>query len=135
MMGMGAGALWMDGVWQSLPDARCPLITHNTPHHHSQHTITTTHNDNNHHHHHHQIHWFSIVNSCVTVLLLTGFLATILLRVLKADFVKFSRGDGEMGGEGGKGGKAGGSARARRLFWLAHLHNNNNNTHTHSYTN
>ncbi len=33
-----------------------------------------------------QIHWFSIINSCVTVLLLTGFLATILMRVLKADF-------------------------------------------------
>jgi cytochrome c553 len=42
-----------------------------------------------------QIHWFSIINSCVTVLLLTGFLATILMRVLKADFVKFSREDGE----------------------------------------
>lgn len=33
----------------------------------------------------------------MTVLLLMGFLATILLRVLKADFVKFSRGDGEGG--------------------------------------
>jgi hypothetical protein len=43
---------------------------------------------------HLEIHWFSIVNSCVTVLLLTGFLATILMRVLKADFVKFSREDG-----------------------------------------
>jgi hypothetical protein len=42
-----------------------------------------------------QIHWFSIINSCVTVLLLTGFLATILMRVLKADFVKYSRDDGE----------------------------------------
>ena len=42
-----------------------------------------------------QIHWFSIINSCVTVLLLTGFLATILLRVLKADFVKYSREEGE----------------------------------------
>ncbi|KIY91946.1 Putative phagocytic receptor 1b [Monoraphidium neglectum] len=42
---------------------------------------------------HLEIHWFSIINSCVTVLLLTGFLATILLRVLKADFVKFSRGE------------------------------------------
>ena len=44
-----------------------------------------------------QIHWFSIVNSCVTVLLLTGFLATILMRVLKNDFVKYTgglRGDG-----------------------------------------
>lgn len=38
-----------------------------------------------------QIHWFSIVNSCVTVLLLTGFLATILLRVVKNDFVRFMR--------------------------------------------
>lgn len=39
---------------------------------------------------HLDIHWFSIVNSCVTVLLLTGFLATILMRVLKNDFVKYS---------------------------------------------
>ena len=37
-----------------------------------------------------QIHWFSIINSCVTVLLLTGFLATILMRVLKNDFVKYT---------------------------------------------
>jgi transmembrane 9 superfamily member 1 len=44
-----------------------------------------------------QIHWFSIINSCVTVLLLTGFLATILMRVLKNDFVKYSRDeDGEQ---------------------------------------
>ncbi|GBF98650.1 hypothetical protein Rsub_11644 [Raphidocelis subcapitata] len=42
---------------------------------------------------HLEIHWFSIINSCVTVLLLTGFLATILARVLKADLVKFSRSD------------------------------------------
>ncbi|KAK9803193.1 hypothetical protein WJX73_001092 [Symbiochloris irregularis] len=40
---------------------------------------------------HLEIHWFSIVNSCVTVLLLTGFLATILLRVVKNDFVRFMR--------------------------------------------
>jgi transmembrane 9 superfamily protein 1 len=38
-----------------------------------------------------EIHWFSIINSCVTVLLLTGFLATILMRVLKNDFIKYSR--------------------------------------------
>lgn len=37
---------------------------------------------------HLEIHWFSIINSCVTVLLLTGFLATILMRVLKNDFIK-----------------------------------------------
>mmetsp|Transcript_12122 Transcript_12122/g.21462 ORF Transcript_12122/g.21462 Transcript_12122/m.21462 type:complete len:587 (-) Transcript_12122:544-2304(-) len=45
---------------------------------------------------HLEIHWFSIINSCVTVLLLTGFLATILLRVLKNDFLKYTR-DDEMG--------------------------------------
>ncbi|KAL4853449.1 Transmembrane 9 superfamily member 3 [Chlorella vulgaris] len=39
---------------------------------------------------HLEIHWFSIVNSCVTVLLLTGFLATILMRVLKNDFIKYT---------------------------------------------
>jgi Endomembrane protein 70 len=44
-----------------------------------------------------QIHWFSIINSCVTVLLLTGFLATILMRVLKNDFVKYTK-DDEAGG-------------------------------------
>ena len=37
---------------------------------------------------HLEIHWFSIINSCVTVLLLTGFLFTILMRVLKNDFIK-----------------------------------------------
>ncbi|KAL4352212.1 hypothetical protein GQ457_06G026320 [Hibiscus cannabinus] len=40
--------------------------------------------------HHLEIHWFSIINSCVTVLLLTGFLATILMRVLKNDFIKYA---------------------------------------------
>ncbi|KAL6993279.1 Cellular adhesion and filamentous growth protein [Sarracenia purpurea var. burkii] len=45
--------------------------------------------------HHLEIHWFSIINSCVTVLLLTGFLATILMRVLKNDFVKYAH-DEEM---------------------------------------
>ena len=39
---------------------------------------------------HLEIHWFSIINSCVTVLLLAGFLATILMRVLKNDFIKYS---------------------------------------------
>ncbi|CAI8586084.1 unnamed protein product [Vicia faba] len=40
--------------------------------------------------HHLEVHWFSIINSCVTVLLLTGFLAMIFMRVLKNDFVKFT---------------------------------------------
>ena len=35
------------------------------------------------------------INSCVTVILMMGFLASILLRVLKNDFVKFAR-DEEM---------------------------------------
>ena len=42
---------------------------------------------------HLEIHWFSIINSFVTVLLLTGFLATILMRVLKNDFNKYARDD------------------------------------------
>lgn len=46
---------------------------------------------------HLEIHWFSIVNSCVTVMLLTGFLTTILMRVLRQDFAKYSR-DAESGG-------------------------------------
>nr|VDC60357.1 unnamed protein product [Brassica rapa] len=37
------------------------------------------------------IHWFSIINSSVTVLLLPGFLATILMRVLKNDFMKYAQ--------------------------------------------
>ncbi|CAH8252331.1 unnamed protein product [Arabidopsis lyrata] len=41
--------------------------------------------------HHLEIHWFSIINSCVTVLLLAGFLATILMRVLKNDFMKYAQ--------------------------------------------
>jgi hypothetical protein len=49
---------------------------------------------------HLEIHWFSIVNSCVTVLLLTGFLATILLRVLRADLVRYARGGAGGGGAG-----------------------------------
>ncbi|CAF2041979.1 unnamed protein product [Brassica napus] len=41
--------------------------------------------------HHLEIHWFSIINSCVTVLLLTGFLTTILMRVLTNDFMKYAQ--------------------------------------------
>ena len=33
-----------------------------------------------------EIHWLSIINSCVLVLLLTAFLAIIFMRVLKNDF-------------------------------------------------
>ena len=37
-----------------------------------------------------QIHWFSIINSALSVLLLTAILVTIFMRVLKHDFAKFS---------------------------------------------
>lgn len=36
-----------------------------------------------------QIHWLSIINSFVLVLLLTAFLAVILMRVLKNDFSRY----------------------------------------------
>ena len=45
-----------------------------------------------------QVQWFSIINSVVIILLLLVFLATILLRVLKNDFVRFTA-DTELGEE------------------------------------
>jgi Endomembrane protein 70 len=45
---------------------------------------------------HLEIHWFSIINSSVLVLLLLGILVTIFMRVLKHDFAKFSH-DDELG--------------------------------------
>lgn len=42
-----------------------------------------------------QIHWLSIINSFVLVLLLTVFLAVILMRVLKNDFTRYMRADDE----------------------------------------
>lgn len=36
-----------------------------------------------------EIHWLSIINSFVLVLLLTAFLAIILMRILKNDFSKY----------------------------------------------
>jgi len=46
---------------------------------------------------HLEIRWFSIFNSIVTVLLLTGFLATILVRVLKNEILQYARVDEEGG--------------------------------------
>eukprot|EP00002_Diphylleia_rotans_P005416 TRINITY_DN14542_c0_g1_i1.p1 TRINITY_DN14542_c0_g1~~TRINITY_DN14542_c0_g1_i1.p1 ORF type:complete len:594 (+),score=123.19 TRINITY_DN14542_c0_g1_i1:59-1840(+) len=42
-----------------------------------------------------EIHWLSIINSFVLVILLTGFLAIILVRVLKNDLVRYSKLDEE----------------------------------------
>lgn len=39
----------------------------------------------------HQIHWFSIFNSFMMVLFLTGLVALILLRTLKRDYARYSR--------------------------------------------
>ena len=36
-----------------------------------------------------EIHWLSIINSCVLVLLLTAFLSIIFMRVLKNDFTNY----------------------------------------------
>ena len=36
-----------------------------------------------------EIHWLSIINSFVLVMLLTAFLAIILMRILKKDFSKY----------------------------------------------
>ena len=36
-----------------------------------------------------EIHWLSIINSFVLVLLLTAFLAIILMRILKNDFSRY----------------------------------------------
>jgi transmembrane 9 superfamily protein 3 len=41
----------------------------------------------------HQIHWFSIFNSFMMVLFLTGLVAMILLRTLKRDYAKYTRQD------------------------------------------
>jgi len=40
-----------------------------------------------------EIHWLSIMNSFVLVLLLTGFLAIIIMRILKSDYSRYARED------------------------------------------
>lgn len=60
---------------------------------------------------HLEVHWFAIANSCVTVLLLTAFLATILVRVLKADVSRYA-GVGKVGGRPLSGSGGGGVAGA-----------------------
>jgi len=42
-----------------------------------------------------EIHWLSIINSFVLVLLLTGFLSIILMRVLKNDFSRYAAAEDE----------------------------------------
>jgi len=42
-----------------------------------------------------EIHWLSIINSLVLVMLLTAFLAIILMRVIRNDFTRYMRADEE----------------------------------------
>eukprot|EP00030_Apusomonadida_sp_AF-17_P007940 a844710_110.p1 GENE.a844710_110~~a844710_110.p1 ORF type:complete len:601 (-),score=286.26 a844710_110:41-1810(-) len=44
-----------------------------------------------------EIHWMSIMNSLVLVLLLVGFIALLLVRVLKRDFARYQGADTEKG--------------------------------------
>lgn len=43
-----------------------------------------------------QIHWLSILNSIILVLLLTGFLAIIVIRVLKSDYARYDEENGKI---------------------------------------
>lgn len=52
-----------------------------------------------------KIHWFSIINSCVIVLLLTGLLAAILMRVLKNDFIRYTHDEDSLEEQDGTGWK------------------------------
>ena len=40
-----------------------------------------------------EIHWLSVINSAVLVLLLTGFILVILMRILKNDFNRYNKED------------------------------------------
>ncbi|KAA8546284.1 hypothetical protein F0562_002977 [Nyssa sinensis] len=44
----------------------------------------------------HQIHWFSIFNSFMMVIFLTGFLSMILMRTLRNDYAKYAREDNDL---------------------------------------
>jgi transmembrane 9 superfamily protein 2/4 len=46
-----------------------------------------------------QIHWFSIINSIVIVLMLTGMIAMILLRALHKDISRYNAFVEEDGGQ------------------------------------
>lgn len=48
-----------------------------------------------------EIHWLSIINSAVLVLLLVGFVLLILTRMLNKDFAQYAKGD-ELDAEEGR---------------------------------
>jgi transmembrane 9 superfamily protein 3 len=59
----------------------------------------------------HQIHWFSLFNSFMMVIFLCGLVLLILMRTLRADYMRYMREEDEEGGGGGEGsgGVGGGS--------------------------
>ncbi|KAJ6711338.1 TRANSMEMBRANE 9 SUPERFAMILY PROTEIN, partial [Salix purpurea] len=44
----------------------------------------------------HQIHWFSIFNSFMMVIFLTGLVSMILMRTLRNDYAKYARDDDDL---------------------------------------
>jgi transmembrane 9 superfamily protein 3 len=44
----------------------------------------------------HQIHWFSIFNSFMMVIFLTGLVSMILMRTLRNDYAKYAREDDDL---------------------------------------
>lgn len=45
---------------------------------------------------HMQIHWFSIFNSFMMVIFLTGLVSMILMRTLRNDYAKYAREDDDL---------------------------------------
>lgn len=45
---------------------------------------------------HVQIHWFSIFNSFMMVIFLTGLVSMILMRTLRNDYAKYAREDDDL---------------------------------------
>ena len=43
-----------------------------------------------------EVHWLSIMNSVVLVVLLTGFLAIIIMRIVRNDFIRYEHADGAL---------------------------------------
>jgi len=51
----------------------------------------------------HSIHWFSVANSFLMVIFLTGLVAIILMRTLRRDYARYAKLTGGGGGLGGTG--------------------------------
>ncbi|KAL6323273.1 hypothetical protein AAG906_029280 [Vitis piasezkii] len=49
-----------------------------------------------HHFFEHQIHWFSIFNSFMMIIFLTGLVSMILMRTLRNDYAKYAREDDDL---------------------------------------